>query len=289
MNEVDLLEEELSRKVIGQPEAIQRVAHQLAAGQNNLNDTGKRPKSSMILMGGTGIGKTSTAKAVSERVFGKENLCMIPMNELQAPIDVVTFVEAVRAFSIQHPEGTVLLCDEIEKTIKPIMDLFISMLDEGCLTTSTGKIWISNWYVFMTSNIGANQWGDMRQIKYSRMVQFAREQAAIVLRPELMFRITDVIVYRPLSQEVQLEILKQAIEAKKQHLKNEWGDLDMNDRSVLAFLLRRCFSAKGGARALKHELDKAINQALIPWGSTRPAARNSKVGFNPGKQRLELE
>lgn len=285
---IETLEAALNAKVIGQEEATHMVAAQLAAGQLKLNDTGKRPKASMLLMGPTGVGKTSTAKALSEHVFGKENLCMISMNELQGPMDVIVFADKVREFAEIHPEGTVLLCDEIEKTTRPIMDLFLSLLDEGCLTTSTGKIWVSNWYVIMTSNIGAEQWGEMRTMKYARMQQFAKDQAKRVLRPELIGRITDVVVYRPLSQEVQFEILKQAIEAKKDYLSGQgWEGIDMSDRMVLAHLMRKCFTPEGGARALQKELDRQVNAALIPWGSTPPP--NRKLKFNPGKYRLELE
>lgn len=286
--EIETLEAALNAKVIGQEEATRRVAAQLAAGQLKLNDTGKRPKASMLLMGPTGVGKTSTAKALSEYVFGKENLCMISMNELQGQSDVSVFADRVREFAEIHPEGTVLLCDEIEKTNRPIIDLFLSLLDEGCLTTSTGKIWVSNWYVLMTSNIGAEQWGEMRMMKYARMQQFAKDQAKRVLRPELIGRITDVVVYRPLSQEVQFEILKQAIEAKKDYLSWQgWEGLDMSDRMVLAHLMRKCFTPEGGARALQQELDRQVNAALIPRGST--PLPNRKLKFNPGKQRLELE
>jgi ATP-dependent Clp protease ATP-binding subunit ClpA len=96
------------------------------------------------------------------------------------------------------------------------------------------------------------------------MERFAFESARKILRPELSNRITETIVYRPLSQETQIAILDQAFHRKLQHLEPTLGKLSIDQKSVNAHLLRKCFSQAGGARRLKQELDRQLNAAVLP-------------------------
>jgi ATP-dependent Clp protease ATP-binding subunit ClpA len=109
------LEPYLLEHVIGQDEAVAKVSRALEAAELGLNETGPRPRAGFLFMGPTGCGKTSTAKAFTEYLFGESKLAMIFCNELQSPDDVLELVRSVRQATETHPQGTTLLFDEVEK------------------------------------------------------------------------------------------------------------------------------------------------------------------------------
>jgi ATP-dependent Clp protease ATP-binding subunit ClpA len=259
------LEAYLLSRVLGQADALARVSRALQAAEFGLNYTAGRPRASFLFMGPSGIGKTSTTKGFTEYLFGPARLTMLFMNELKRADDVDGLVKAIRAAVIAHPKGTTFLFDEIEKAHKDVIDVFISLLDEGAITDADGsRISIADSYVVMTSNIGAARWGQMEQTKYSVMEQFAFESARKILRPELFNRLSEVIVFRPLSIETQIAILNQALQDKLRFLEPMLGKLAIGER-VQAHLLRKCFTQTGGARRLREELNRQLNIAVLPW------------------------
>jgi ATP-dependent Clp protease ATP-binding subunit ClpB len=282
------LETYLRNRVIGQEEALARVSRALEASESDLNDTGSRPRASFLFMGASGIGKTSTAKAFNEYLFGNDRLTMLFMNEMQAVSDVPDLVKAIKRGVNAHPAGTVILFDEIEKAHKAIIDIFISLTDEGQITDTDGsRISVSNCYLVMTSNIGAARWGSMEQTKYSVMEQFAFDSARKILRPELFNRLTEVVVYRPLNHETQVAILSQVLEKKLAYLEPKLGKLSVN-KNVTSLLLRKCFSQAGGARRLRQELDRQLNIAALPWAMERRKPVEGRFYCNLKADCLEL-
>jgi ATP-dependent Clp protease ATP-binding subunit ClpA len=292
MNRIDYirsLECYLSSQVIGQEDAIARVSRALEASECGLNDTGPRPRGSFLFMGPSGVGKTSTTKAFNEYLFGSSRLTMLFMNEMQSANDVGDLVKAIKRGVSAHPDGTTFLFDEIEKAHRAIIDVFISLLDEGQVTAEDGsRISVSNCYLVMTSNIGAQRWGQMEQTTYAVMESFAYDQARKILRPELFNRLTETIVYRPLSQETQITILGQVLEQKLSHLESKLGRLTIEQKSVSAHLLRKCFSAAGGARRLKQELDRQFNIAVLPWVLDQRSPVEGRFYCDIKNNRLEL-
>ena len=282
------LEAYLLSKVLGQADAVARVSRALQAAEFGLNDTGRRPRASFLFMGPSGIGKTSTTKALNEYLFGVERLTMLFMNEYKRADDVDGLVKAIRAALIEHPEGTTFLFDEIEKAHKDVIDVFISLLDEGEITDADGsRISIASSYVVMTSNIGAARWGQMEQTKYSVMEQFAFESARKILRPELFNRLSEVIVFRPLSIETQIAILDQALQDKLRFLEPRLGKLSIGER-VQAHLLRKCFTQTGGARRLREELNRQLNIAVLPWAFEGKLPVEGRFYTDPKLDQLEL-
>ena len=139
-------------------------------------------------------------------------LTMLYMNEYQRADDVDDLVLAIKRGAVCQFDRTTFLFDEIEKAHRGVIDVFISLLDEGQITDSDGsRISVGNCYLVLTSNIGAARWGSMETTQYARMESFAFEQARKVLRPELFNRLTETIVFRPLSQKVQIDILKEML------------------------------------------------------------------------------
>ncbi len=283
------LENYLKGRVIGQEDALSRVSRALQAAECDLNDRGPRPKGSFLFMGSRGVGKTETAKAFTEYLWDG-GLTMLYLNEYQRADDVDDLVLAIKRGLSTNSIGTTFLFDEIEKAHRGVIDVFISLLDEGQITDSDGsRISIGNCYLVLTSNIGAARWGSMETTQYSRMESFAFEQARKVLRPELFNRLTEAIVFRPLSQKVQIDILKEMLGRKLVHLESRLGKrpLSVHER-VNAHLLRKCFTQTEGARRLRQELDRQINLAALPWALEKRSPSEGRFYYDPKTDQLVL-
>jgi ATP-dependent Clp protease ATP-binding subunit ClpA len=289
MEHLQGLEGYLKSRVLGQNDALVRISRALEAAECELNERGPRPRGSFLFMGPSGVGKSETTKAFNEYLFGNDRLSMLFMNQLQSASDVEVLIAAIKRGVASHPEGTVFLFDEIEKAHKSIIDVFISLLDEGQAAGPNGeRISVGNCYLVMTSNIGAQRWGAMETTLYSTMEGFAFDQAKKILRPELFWRINETVIFRPLSQATQIAILESVLEAKLAHLEPKLGRLSIDPR-VNAHLLRKCFTQAGGARGLRDELNRQINLAVLPWEMTGSKPSEGKFYYNAGKDRLELK
>lgn len=282
------LEPYLKTRVIGQDDAIARISRALESSESGLNDRGPRPRGSFLFMGPSGVGKTETCKAFNEYLFGNDRLTMLFMNQMQSSSDVDGLIAAIKRGVVSHPEGTVFLFDEIEKAHKSIIDVFISLLDEGKATGQNGEsISAGNCYLVMTSNIGAQRWGSMETTLYATCKRFAFDQAKKILRPELFWRINETVIFRPLSQETQIAILRSVLESKLVYLEPKLGKLSIDPR-VNAHLLRKCFTQEGGARRLRDELNSQINLAALPWEISGSKPSEGKFYYNAQKDQLEL-
>jgi ATP-dependent Clp protease ATP-binding subunit ClpB len=283
------LENYLKGRVIGQEDALSRVSRALQAAECDLNDRGPRPKGSFLFMGSRGVGKTETAKAFTEYLW-EGGLTMLYMNEYQRADDVDDLVVAIKRGVSTNSTGRTFLFDEIEKAHRGVIDVFISLLDEGQITDLDGsRISVGNCYLVLTSNIGAARWGVMEQTRYSRMESFAFEQARKVLRPELFNRLTETIVFRPLSQKVQIEILEEMLASKLAYLERMLEKLPLSvDERANAHLLRRCFTQSEGARRLRQELDRQINQAALPWALQQLVPVEGRFYYEPKTDQLVL-
>ncbi len=281
----------LQEKIFGQPEAIARVTEALLGSELGLNETGVRPKGSFLLMGPTGVGKTETAKRFTECLFQRAKLQMLFMNEYQDSHRVEDLVERLRDGLAKHPEGTTLLFDEVEKAHPKIIDLFLSMLDEGKVTISPSeRISVAHCYIVLTSNLGSKTFPEMENSKYQTLQDFALAEARKHLRPELVARLTETIVYRPLKQETQIRILEALLERKMAHLERSLGvRLRLDHRSVHAHLLRVGFNLTGGARYIRQEIDRQINAAVLPWLVQGKLDDELTLRHAPREGRLVLE
>src|SRR5260370_39999439 len=128
----------LEGKIIGQKGALCRVARAVQAAELGLNERRSQPKASFLFLGPTGVGKTETAKCFSEYIFrSRTGLEMVFMNEYSADSRFQEFLERTEAAIRRHPNGSTLLFDEIEKAHPRLVDVFLSLLEEGILTTLT--------------------------------------------------------------------------------------------------------------------------------------------------------
>jgi ATP-dependent Clp protease ATP-binding subunit ClpC len=268
------LEAYLQSRVVGQEGAVRRVARSAAAAELGLNETGPRPKAVFLFLGPTGVGKTETAKGLSEALHGPGALSFVSCNEYPAPDDLPRLAAAVARHLRARPQGGVLLFDEFEKA-KGAIDLFLSLFDEGHLTLDSGeRLFCAAWYFILTSNLGSAKFAQMQETPYARMERFALQEARRHMRPELLARVTDAVVYRALSQGTKEAILGNLAGAKVHHLERRFADLlgtplppvALENRlgsGAFAHLLDHGFSQEAGARGLRQALDRQFNDACL--------------------------
>jgi ATP-dependent Clp protease ATP-binding subunit ClpA len=274
----------LESKIIGQKGAITRVAQAVQAAELGLNERRSQPKASFLFLGPTGVGKTETAKCFSEYIFGsRTGLEMVFMNEYSADSRFQEFLERTEAAIRRHPNGSTLLFDEIEKAHPRLVDVFLSLLEEGILTTLTGdRAKVGQFYLVMTSNLGSGDLSKMENAPYSTMERVALDVASQSLRPELFARITERIVFRPLDLETQKMILAALIRKKLTVLSQFFGrPLTIDPGPVMAFLLRVGYNKAQGARMLRQEVDRQLNSASLVWALNNQAPKHGVFFYDP--------
>ena len=282
----------LEERILGQRLAVARIAKAVQAAELGLNDAGSRPKGSFLLLGPTGVGKTESAKCFTEAIFGsQETLEMIFMNEHSSDQRLSEFFGRVEIAIRRHPKGTTLLFDEIEKGHPRTIDVLLSLLEEGVLTTpSDERLRVRQFYVVLTSNLGSGDLAKMENAPYATMERVAFDIAAQSLRPELFARISERIVFRPLDLETQKLILYKLIREKLEVLSIFFRRAFEIDRGpVTAFLLRVGYSRAFGARMLRQEVDRQFNSASLPWALAGKVPERGLFRYDPAGGCLALE
>ena len=255
----------LKKHLLGQDEALSRVARGVRSAVLGLNGPSSKPLASFLLLGPTGVGKTQTAKLVAEYIYGAgTRLEMIFLNEFPVESKFGDFIAQLETAVLRNPQGTTILFDEIEKGFFGVMDVFVSLLEEGVLTTKKGRLSVGNFILILTSNLGSNDLALMENSAYATMERQVLEVGRQYLRPELFNRIDDRIVYRPLGHEIQKKLIARLIEDKLAILSQKAGHLLSYDREpVEAFLFRVNRKGGQGARSLKVEVDRQFNRAFL--------------------------
>jgi ATP-dependent Clp protease ATP-binding subunit ClpA len=258
----------LEANVIGQEHAMRRIARAVQAAELGLNAASSRPKASFLFLGPTGVGKTESAKVFTRYLFGGQRaLEMLFMNEYSTATRYGEFLERVETAVRRNPSGATLLFDEVEKAHPQLIDLFLSLLDEGEFTTCSGvRLCVRRWYLVLTSNLGSGDLAKMENALYATMERVALDVASQSLRPELFARIGERIVFRPLGIEVQKQILEELVAGKAASLGRYFQrPLTVDRGPVMAFLLRSAYSRAQGARLLRQEVERQFNHACLPW------------------------
>jgi len=274
----------ISSKIIGQSDAVHKVAKAIQRNRAGLKDPNK-PIGSFIFLGQTGVGKTQLAKVLAIELFDSEDaLIRIDMSEYMEKFAVSRLVGAPPGY-VGYEEGgqltekvrrkpyAVILLDEIEKAHPDIFNMLLQVLDDGFLTDSLGrKVDFRNTIIIMTSNIGARQIKDFGQgVGFGTAAKKAQEhdytkgviEKALkkAFAPEFLNRIDDVVVFNALEREdidqiIQIELKKVVgrIEALGYHI-------TLSD-AAKTFLAEKGFDKQYGARPLKRAIQKYIEDTL---------------------------
>lgn len=269
------LENHLKAKVIGQDEAVSLVVAAVKRSRVQLNKR-KRP-ASFIFVGPTGVGKTELVKCLAEELFETTDpLIRFDMSEFMekhavsrlvgAPPGYVGYEEAGQLTErVRRKPYSVVLFDEIEKAHPDVMNILLQILDEGKVTDAQGRtVSFQNTVIVMTSNAGSSdksnivgfnkQAGEMAKEKAMRALQE-------ILRPELLGRVDEIVVFSPLSQESMKKIAGLMLDEMKEPLKEQ--NIDMSyDEKALTYLAQHADGGKFGARELRKIIRKKVEDRV---------------------------
>jgi len=283
-NKLAKLPELIKGKVIGQDEAVQKIAKSIQRNRAGLKDPNK-PIGSFIFLGQTGVGKTQLAKVIAKELFDSEDaLVRIDMSEYMEKFAISRLVGAPPGY-VGYEEGgqltekvrrkpyCVVLLDEIEKAHPDVFNMMLQVLDDGYLTDSLGrKIDFKNTIIVMTSNVGARQLKDFGQgvgfgtsAKKSQADEHTKGVIEAALKktfaPEFINRIDDIIVFNPLEKEDIDKIILIELEKLYARIKDLGYNIALSDKAK-DFIAEKGFDKQYGARPLKRAIQKYVEDVL---------------------------
>lgn len=273
----------LHQRVIGQDEAVQRVADAVIRARAGIKDP-KRPIGSFIFLGPTGVGKTELARTLAEALFDSEDsLIRIDMSEYMEKHAVSRLIGAPPGY-VGYDEGgqlteavrrqpyAVILFDEIEKAHPDVFNVLLQILDDGRVTDAKGRtVSFKNTVIIMTSNIASSYL--IEGIRDGEIPAEVQEQVELALRqtfrPEFLNRIDDTIIFKPLSRAEIKQIVLLMIEELRQRLADRRIDLELSDEAC-DYIAEAAYDPIYGARPLKRfiqrQLETRVGRELISGG-----------------------
>lgn len=306
------MKEELSKKVVGQEEAILKLTKAIQRTRAGLKDPA-RPIGSFIFLGPTGVGKTEMAKVLARYLFDKdEALIRVDMSEYMEKFSVSRLVGAPPGY-VGYEEGgiltekvrrkpySVVLLDEIEKAHPDVFNILLQVLDDGILTDSLGrKVDFRNTIIIMTSNIGARDIRNMGKgigfaagdgdFDYAKMKSTIQDALKKVFNPEFLNRIDDVLTFRPLEKEDIFKIIDILSDELFGRIRALGYNLELS-KGAKDFITEKGFDPKFGARPLKRAIQKYIEDPLAEeiLGVEHKTDSTIKIKMNKSRDALEFE
>lgn len=298
-NKLAKLPELIKGKVIGQDEAVNKIAKSIQRNRAGLKDP-NRPIGSFIFLGQTGVGKTQLAKVIARELFDSEDaLIRIDMSEYMEKFAISRLVGAPPGY-VGYEEGgqltekvrrkpySVVLLDEIEKAHPDVFNMMLQVLDDGFLTDSLSrKIDFRNTIIIMTSNIGARQLKDFGQgvgfgtsAKLSQAEDHAKGVIENALKkafaPEFLNRIDDVVVFNALEKEHIDQIINIELEKLYKRILDLGYTLKLSEKAI-NFIADKGFDKQFGARPLKRAIQKYVEDALAEEIITSKIASGDEI------------
>jgi ATP-dependent Clp protease ATP-binding subunit ClpC len=284
---IEHLEELLHKRVIGQKEAIDGIANAIRRTRSGINNP-KRPISSFLFIGPTGVGKTEVSKALAESFFGDEkNMVRFDMSEYNGPEALSQLIgdfamnkSGFLASRVRDNPYSVLLLDEFEKASPDVLDLFLQILDEGMFTDALGRqVNCRNLIIIATSNAGSSFiW---EAIKLGK--NLAGEKDNIIneviknriFRPELLNRFDGIILFHPLQKEELEGVARLGLQKLAKRLKEQNLELVVNE-DIVSFLVEKGsdpqFGGRSINRAIQNEIENLIAKRIVS-GEAKPGSR----------------
>jgi len=268
------MEEALSRRVVGQDEAVRIVANAIRRSRAGLSDP-RRPNGSFLFLGPTGVGKTELCKALAEFLFDtEESMVRIDMSEFMEKHSVARLIGAPPGY-VGYEEGgylteavrrrpyAVVLLDEVEKAHPDVFNVLLQVLDDGRLTDGQGRtVDFRNAVIIMTSNLGSQVIQEHAGEKnYTRMKSAVMEIVQQNFRPEFINRIDDIVVFHPLGTAQIRSIVDIQLGQLRRRLIDRGLDLAL-DEAALDLLGEAGFDPVYGARPLKRAIQQQIENPL---------------------------
>jgi len=304
------MQEDLTKRIIGQEEAINALAQAIRRARAGLGDP-RRPIGSFIFLGPTGVGKTELARALAQFLFeDPDALVRIDMSEYMEKFSVSRLIGAPPGY-VGYEEGgqltekvrrkpySVVLLDEIEKAHPEVFNILLQLLDDGQLTDSFGrKVDFRNTVVIMTSNVGT------RQIKEDKTMGFQKDQVTDsyehmkgkvtaelkkIFNPELLNRIDETIIFHALTVDHIKQIVDILLPDLAKRLAERGISFHLND-SARNFLAEKGFDPTLGARPLRRAIQRYLEDPLaeeILMGQFA-GDYNVEIDADPDREKLKF-
>ncbi|WP_035291573.1 ATP-dependent chaperone ClpB [Clostridium sp. KNHs214] len=269
------LEEELSRRVIGQKEAVKAVSNAVIRARAGLKDE-KKPIGSFIFLGPTGVGKTELAKTLARTLFdSEENIIRIDMSEYMEKYSVSRLIGAPPGY-VGYEEGgqlteavrrkpySVVLFDEIEKAHDDVFNIFLQILDDGRLTDNKGKVVdFKNTIIIMTSNIGSSYL--LENNKTDGIDENIRKKVMETMKnrfkPEFLNRLDDIIMFKPLTDDEIQHIVEIFLRDIRRRLQEKNINLEVT-KEAMRLMAKEGFDGVYGARPLKRYIEGTLETEI---------------------------
>lgn len=261
------LYEQLQKRVIGQDEALKLVSDAIIRQRAGIKDE-KKPIGTFLFLGPTGVGKTEVARSLAEALFDSEtHMIRLDMSEYMERHSVAKLIGAPPGY-VGYEEGgqltekvrrnpySIILLDEIEKAHVDVFNILLQILDDGRITDSQGRtVDFKNTIIIMTSNIGSEL-----------LLKDNNKQAVIDLlkdyfKPEFINRIDEIVVFNPLTKDVQMKIVNKMLNELTERLQQKEVYISFTDKTK-QFILDNGYSFEYGARPLKRFIQRNVETLI---------------------------
>ena len=260
------LKSTLSRRVIGQDEALSLVSDAILRQRAGIKDS-NRPIGSFMFLGPTGVGKTEVARALAESLFDSEShIIRIDMSEYMEKFSTSRLIGAPPGY-VGYEEGgqltekvrrnpySIVLFDEIEKAHPEVFNLLLQVLDDGRLTDSQGRVVdFRNTIIIMTSNIGSELLLNGERDKVEALLHQT-------FKPEFLNRIDEIVYFSPLGKETQRKIVDKMLSLLNNRLKESYFSFEFSD-NLKKWILDSSYSPIYGARPIKRFIQNKVETEI---------------------------
>lgn len=299
------IEEFLKSKIIGQDQAIEKVSRRIKNSYAGINNP-EKPIAVFLFLGPTGVGKTFFSKTLANFLFGSEkSLIRVDMSEYKEEHSISKLIGAPPGYkgndeggfltnAIKNNPYSIVLLDEIEKAHPKIFDVFLQAFDEGRLTDGKGNtVNAKNCIFIMTSNIQleTNQdynvaFGGTQEDMNTLNVL---DNLAQVMRPELVNRIDDVIIFNSLTKSDHESLVKLYVDDLSQRILDEKNIVISVKKSVYKFLASKGYNANFGARYLKRTVEKLVEYPISDMIVNREVNSGDTIVISAGRSDLKFK
>ena len=302
------LENNLSKKVVGQNEAIKTISKAIRRSRVGLKDP-NRPIGSFFFLGPTGVGKTELSKALAECLFGNENsMIRLDMSEYMESSSISKLIGSPPGYvgyddsnefteKVRLKPYSVILFDEIEKAHPDVLNLLLQILEDGILTDSQGrKVSFKNSIIIMTSNIGARLIVENKKLGFSNNdeeLQYIDIKKSVMnelkkeLKPEFINRIDEIVIFHKLERKEIKKIVDIMLEKVLERLGNQEYYLEIDD-SVKELIIDKGYNREFGARPIRRAMQNYLEDLLADEILNQNIKKKEKNFLVADKERVFL-
>jgi ATP-dependent Clp protease ATP-binding subunit ClpB len=258
----------LASQIKGQDHLLDRICSVLTRGELGFAHP-RRPKGSFLFVGPTGVGKTELTNVFTSYVFSEAGPSRFDMSEYQLQASVEKLIGGSRddfgllGRAVRGVTRGTLLFDEVEKAHPLVLDLFLQILEDGRVTVATGEnLDLRGFYIVFTSNLGSAEAMRMESAPFASIERTVLMRVRQALRPELVGRVTEIVVFNRLDFTTQRAICESMIAAELTRLAALGHCVEVSPEAV-EFLIRQGYHRTLGARPMRRAVERYVQEAIV--------------------------